>query len=776
MVAAGEMLPFSAVRVNRPLALANRLMAAVHAALAAAFISHRALRLLSSTSAASGGGVVVAVAMVLSDLTLLFLWALSQVGMWRPVSRAAFPERLLAARRRSGLPGVDVLVVTADPDKEPPLAVMNTVVSAMALDYPGGRLAVYLSDDAGSPLTLLAARRAYAFARAWVPFCRKYSVRCPWPERYFAGDDDQDGGDRRGGDDPVEERQRIKKLYETFKGDIEEACRKQDKSSWTNEQRQEHDAYVEIINAGSEEEEDNEDEETATPLLVYVSREKQRAFPHHFKAGALNALLRVSGIVTNAPYVLVLDCDMSCNSRGSALEAMCFHLDRSAPAPENLAFVQFPQMFHNLSRNDIYTNDLRYIFATRWFGLDGLRGPILSGTGFYARRDALYGATPPADTSSPTQEFWSMEAGELAARFGSCGDLVTSVRNLHQQQQQPPTSDTTKRRHRLPRDATLVASCAYEAGTGWGDEAGFMYQSVIEDYFTGYRRLFRRGWTSAYCYPAPPAARPPAFLGSVPTNLNDVLVQNKRWMSGMLAVGLSTKYCPLACRELLAASVPHAMGVAYFGFAALYAFPALCYATLPQLCFLRGVPLFTDDTAPRLAAAAFASSLLQHLVEVSVARRGLGLAVRAWWNEQRFWMLNAVTAQLFGCVAAVQDMLGVAALDFDLTSKADGDGGGRLYQEGVFDFTGCSTLLLPATTLCVLNAAALVVGTWRMVAGGGGALSGEMFPQVFLLSYVAALSYPLLEGMFLRQDPARVPARITALSVALAALVLALFG
>jgi hypothetical protein len=42
---------------------------------------------------------------------------------------------------------------------------------------------------------------------------------------------------------------------------------------------------------------------------------------------------------------------------------MCFHLDRSPPAPEHLAFVQFPQMFHNLSTNDIYTNDLRYVFA-----------------------------------------------------------------------------------------------------------------------------------------------------------------------------------------------------------------------------------------------------------------------------------------------------------------------------------------------------------------------------------------------------------------------------
>lgn len=511
---------------------------------------------------------------------------------------------------------------------------------------------------------------------------------------------------------------------------------------------------LQIMSAGDEEEDD--DDESRMPLLVYVSREKRRASPHHFKAGALNALLRVSSLVSNAPFVLVLDCDMSCNSRASALEAMCFHLDRRGAPDNDLAFVQFPQMFHNLSRSDIYTNDLRYIFATRWFGLDGLRGPLLSGTGFYARRDALYGAPPPA-----TQGGADLSSGELARSFGHSDQLLASVRSVLQSSTPPSSSSSAESPRLVPRDATLVASCAYEKGTGWGHQVGFMYQSVVEDYFTGYRRFFARGWTSAYCYPARPS-----FLGTMPTNLNDVLVQNKRWMSGMLAVVLS-RHCPLACRDLLAVSVPQAMAVAYFGFLALSAFPVLCYATLPQLCFLRGVPLFPDA---RWSAAAFASSLLQHLVEVSVANRRL--AVRAWWNEQRFWMLNAVTGQLFGCVSALQDLLGAAALDFDLTAKA---GDGSLYHRGVFDFTGCSTLLLPATTLCVLNAAALVGGTWNMMTRGGGARS-ELLPQLFLLSYVAALSYPLLEGMFLRQDPARVPRRITALSVAFAAVLLALFG
>ncbi|KAJ1287260.1 hypothetical protein BS78_03G417400 [Paspalum vaginatum] len=751
----------SAVHVNKSLAAANRLMAAVHAALVSALIARRTGTLLQLSSLSAGSSLLLHAAMVVADLTLLFLWALSQAGMWRPVRRAAFPDRLL--RRHGGLqllPGLDVAVVTADPEKEPPLGVMNTVLSAMALDYPGGggRLSVYLSDDAGSPLTLLAARKAHAFARAWVPFCRKHAVQCPCPDRYLAmaeHEPEQAGDD----DELAEDRRRIKKMYETFKADLEAASKDDSVSgSWTRAKRQQnHDAYVEIM---------GDDDDDDLPLLVYVSREKRPSWAHHFKAGALNAVLRVSALLTNAPYLLVLDCDMACNTRSSALEAMCFHLD-AADGPGPVAFVQFPQMFHNLSANDIYTNDLRYIFHTRWFGLDGLRGPILSGTGFYVRRDALYGATP--DCSS------SMDAAELKARFGDSDRLVASVKDLLHQLRSPSSSSLGATDNAELQVLLLaVASCAYEAaGTGWGDQVGFMYQCVVEDYFTGYRRFFSRGWTSAYYFPS--TARP-AFLGAMPTNLNDVLVQNKRWMSGMLTVGLS-KYCALACRPLLAISVPQAMAIAYFGFAALYAVPALCYATLPQLCFLRGVPLFFPDGW--LAAACLASSLLQHLVEVSVARPSRRLALRAFWNEQRFWMLNAVTGQLFGCVSAVQDLLGAAPLDFDLTAKADG--GGRLYyQEGVFDFTGCSTLLLPATTLCVLNAAALLGGAWRMLlttGSGGRRLVGDLFPQLFLLCYVAALSYPLLEGMFLRlHDPARVPPRITALSVALAALLLAVFA
>jgi hypothetical protein len=348
-----------------------------------------------------------------------------------------------------------------------------------------------------------------------------------------------------------------------------------------------------------------------------------------------------------------------------------------------------------------------------------------------------------------------MEVGELKARFGHSNGHIVSLRR----------SRSTAARDVLPQDATFVASCDYETGTKWGEEVGFLYQSVVEDYFTGYRQLYCRGWTSVYCYPAP--STPAPFLGSVPTNLNDVLVQNKRWMSGLLTVGLS-RHCPLL--SALAVSVPHSMGLAYYAFMPLYAFPVLCYTTVPQLCFFRGATSFPEASGLWFAAV-FASSLLQHLVEVSVTKRGL--ALRTWWNEQRFWALNVVTGQLFACLSVALDLVGAGgrAVDFDLTSKAS-DGGG-LYRDGVFDFAGCSTVLLPATTLCLLNDAALVGGVCKMMVTGSW---GDVSAELFLLCYIAALSYPLLQGMFLRRDPARVPAWITAMSVGMAATLLSLFG
>ena len=85
-----------------------------------------------------------------------------------------------------------MFICTVDPDKEPTLGVMNTVLSAMAMDYPADKLHVYLSDDGGSYVTLNGLREAREFAKWWVPFCRRFKVKNRSPKAYFTGGEDVD--------------------------------------------------------------------------------------------------------------------------------------------------------------------------------------------------------------------------------------------------------------------------------------------------------------------------------------------------------------------------------------------------------------------------------------------------------------------------------------------------------------------------------------------------------------------------------------------------------
>lgn len=127
--------------------------------------------------------------MTLAEIILSIMWFFNQAYRWRPVSRSVMTEKLPADDK---LPGLDIFVCTIDPEKEPTMEVMNTVVSAIAMDYPCDKLSVYLSDDGASPITHYGIKEASQFAKFWVPFCRKYGVKSRCPKVFFSplGEDD----------------------------------------------------------------------------------------------------------------------------------------------------------------------------------------------------------------------------------------------------------------------------------------------------------------------------------------------------------------------------------------------------------------------------------------------------------------------------------------------------------------------------------------------------------------------------------------------------------
>lgn len=64
--------------------------------------------------------------------------------------------------------------------------------------------------------------------------------------------------------------------------------------------------------------------------------------------------VRVSAVLTNAPFMLNLDCDHYLNNSKAVREAMCFLMDPQVG--RKVCYVQFPQRFDGIDRNDRYAN------------------------------------------------------------------------------------------------------------------------------------------------------------------------------------------------------------------------------------------------------------------------------------------------------------------------------------------------------------------------------------------------------------------------------------
>lgn len=129
-----------------------------------------------------------------------------------------------------------------------------------------------------------------------------------------------------------------------------------------------------------------------------------------------------------------------------------------------------------------------------------------------------------------------------------------------------------------------------------------MYHSLVEDYFTGFKKLHCQGWKSVYLTPSRPQ-----FLGTSTTNLNDLLTQGTRWGSGLAQV-LISKFSPLIY-GLPRMSLLASMGYAELASFPIYSFPLWCFATIPQLCLLNGIPLY-PEVSPFLSHSVVSSSSL----------------------------------------------------------------------------------------------------------------------------------------------------------------------
>ncbi|GJN22739.1 hypothetical protein PR202_gb10334 [Eleusine coracana subsp. coracana] len=618
---------------------------------------------------------------VICEIWFAMSWILDQFPKWFPIERETYLDRLSLRFDKEGQPSqlapVDFFVSTVDPMKEPPLVTANTVLSILSVDYPVDK--------------------------------REYE----------------------------EFKVRINALVAKAQKVPEEGWTMQDGTPWPGNNVRDHPGMIQVFlgQSGGHDVEGNE-----LPRLVYVSREKRPGYNHHKKAGAMNALVRVSAVLTNAPYLLNLDCDHYINNSKAIKEAMCFMMDPLVG--KKVCYVQFPQRFDGIDRHDRYANRNVVFFDINMKGLDGIQGPIYVGTGCVFRRQALYGYDAPktkkppsrtcncwpkwciccccfgnrktkkkTKTTKPKMEklkrlFKRAENQSPAYALGQIDETAPGAENekasiVNQQKLEKKfgqssvfvastlleNGGTLKSASpaSLLKEAIHVISCGYEDKTDWGKDIGWIYGSVTEDILTGFK-MHCHGWRSIYCIP-----KRAAFKGSAPLNLSDRLHQ--------------------------------LTNVASLWFMALF------------ICI-------------------FTTGILE--------MRWSGVGIDDWWRNEQFWVIGGVSSHLFAVFQGLLKVIAGVDTSFTVTSKGgDDEEFSELYT---FKWT---TLLIPPTTLLLLNFIGVVAGISNAINNGYESW-GPLFGKLFFAFWVIVHLYPFLKGLVGRQN--RTPTIVIVWSILLASI------
>ncbi|WCJ37749.1 cellulose synthase like G3 [Euphorbia peplus] len=710
-----------------PQTMFNRIFAAIYGCAVIALLYHHAKNLLSSPSTSS---LCITIILLISDIILSFMWINMETLRMYPARRQEFPENLKKIMKESEYPAIDVFICTADPYKEPPISVVNTALSVMAYEYPRDKLSVYVSDDGGSAMTLFALMEAAKFAALWLPFCDNNMLLHRSPQAYFDSIKSPHSSHAH----------EIKRMYESMKMKIENVVERgkvEDDyinaheaffNKWTpNFTRRDHPSVIQVLLDGNK---DQDMDERAMPNLIYVSREKDKNSPHHFKAGALNTLLRVSAVMTNAPIILTLDCDMYSNNPQTPIHVLCYLCDPKQESKKAVGYVQFPQRFHKINKNDTYGCAYKKLFDIQSIGFDGLKGPNHVGTGCFFSRRVFFGG--------PTQTHHHLIPPE-----------IPQPPHFHDYHHHKPL-------HHSPSILALahqVSTCNYENNTFWGSKIGYRYGSLVEDYYTGYR-LQCEGWNSVFCMP-----KRAAFLGDAPISLIDLLNQQKRWSIGLLEVAFS-RYSPISF-GVKAMGPFMGLGYALLSFWPLWSIPIITYAFIPQLALLNNLYIFPKASEIKwlsLYMFLFLGANLQDMIEFIL----VGGSFQSWWNDQRIWHIRGLTCYLFGFIEYNLHTLGISKFGFNVTSKTDDDEQRKRYDEGLFEFGIHSPMFVTITMVAFINFLSLFHGLFQVFKDKN--FEGPIL-QILLSGFVVLNCFPIYEAIFLRTDNGKILFKTTLMAI-----------
>ncbi|KAL5809378.1 hypothetical protein ACOSQ3_030069 [Xanthoceras sorbifolium] len=770
---------------------------------------------------------------VVCEIWFTFSWLLDQLPKLFPINRSANLDALKEQfetptprnpKGKSDLPGIDVFVSTVDPNKESPLTTANTILSILAADYPVEKLSCYVSDDGGSLLVFEAVAEAANFANLWVPFCRKHDIEPRNPEPYF--NQKRDPCKNKIHQDFVRDRRRVKREYDEYKirinnlrdsiqrrssaynaqeeikavrqwndiiGDesvktlnIPKATWMADGTNWPGtwtipapgHSRGDHASIIKVmlrpacdepIKGGDSNSIDLTDVDVNLPMLVYISREKQPCHDHNQKAGAMNALLRASAIMSNAPFVINLDCDHYVYNSLAFREGISFMMDRGG---NRICFVQFPQRFEGIDPSDRYANHNTFFFDVNMRALDGIQGPMYFGTGCLFRRTALYGFDPPqlkkrsgccscffghlknAATScsstkvAPEEDLFLL----IPKKFGNSNTLVGSIQ-LAEFQGRPLAYHPSVKNGRpagaliTPRglldgstvaEAISVISCTYEDKTEWGQRIGWIYGYITEDVITGYRMHYR-GWRSVYC-----VTKRDAFRGPAPINLTDRLHQVLCGATGSVEILFSRNNALLASPRMKILQRIAYLNTEIYPFTSIF---LIVYCFLPAVCLFYGqfvVQRFSITSLIYLLVIALTICLLA-ILEIKWS----GIDMEQWWRYEQFRFIGGTSSHFAAVLLGLLKVIAGIEISFNLTSKPAGDDAVNNRFADLYIIKWTSLMILPITII-LTNLLGIATAVYRTVYSPVSQWS-HLIGIVSFSCMVLAHFYPFAKGLMGRR-------------------------